>query len=65
MDLRQLNSTVARNHLKPINFGASKAPFSGTVYLYQRADSPLTPLAAAMAAAIKAEARKLAFSGSA
>ena len=65
MDLPQLNSATVRNHLRPINLGAIKPPFSGTVYLYQRADSPLTPLAAAMVAAIKAEARKLAFSASA
>ena len=34
------------------------------VYLYHRADSPMTPKAAAMIAAVKAEAKKIAFSKS-
>ena len=34
---------------------------TATVYLFHRADASLSPAAAAMVSAIKAEARKLAF----
>ncbi len=39
------------------------ASFTYTAHLFVRADSPLTPAAAAMVAAIKAEVRELAFAG--